>query len=82
MPRQYPHQFRESALGISKDSLPEHEAEFTVMEKVASKLGISPEASRRSVSLWVPRRVGVLRPVVTDPLKGKPRQLEAFVINC
>jgi hypothetical protein len=82
MPRQYPHEFQESALRIVKDSLPTHEAEFTAMEKVASKLEISPKASGRSVSLWVPRRVGVLRPAVTGPLKGALRQLEAFGMNC
>jgi len=44
MPRQYPQQFRERALRMVEESLPEHETEFAAMKKVATKLGISPEA--------------------------------------
>ena len=47
MPRQYPQQFRERALRMVEESLPEHETEFAAMTKVATKLGISPEAIRR-----------------------------------
>ena len=47
MPRQYPQQFRERALRMVEESLPEHETEFAAMKKVATKLGISPEAIRR-----------------------------------
>ena len=47
MPRQYPQQFRERALRMVEESLPEHETEFAAMKKVATKLGISPEAISR-----------------------------------
>ena len=47
MPRQYPQQFRERALRMVEESLPDHETEFAAMKKVATKLGISPEAIRR-----------------------------------
>ena len=47
MPRQYPQQLRERALRMVEESLPEHETEFAAMKKVATKLGISPEAIRR-----------------------------------
>ena len=47
MPRQYPQQFRERALRMVEESLPEHETEFAAVKKVATKLGISPEAIRR-----------------------------------
>ena len=47
MPRHYPQQFRERALRMVEESLPEHETEFAAMKKVATKLGISPEAIRR-----------------------------------
>lgn len=47
MPRQYPQQFRERALRMVEESLPEHETEFAAMKMVATKLGISPEAIRR-----------------------------------
>ena len=47
MARQYPQQFRERALRMVEESLPEHETEFAAMKKVASKLGVSPEAIRR-----------------------------------
>jgi len=47
MPRQSPQQFRERALRMVEESLPEHETEFAAMKKVATKLGVSPEAIRR-----------------------------------
>lgn len=47
MPRQYPQQFRERALRMVEESLPEQKCEFAAMKKVATKLGISPEAIRR-----------------------------------
>ncbi len=39
--------FAERALRIVEESLPEHETEFAAMKKVATKLGVSPEAIRR-----------------------------------
>jgi transposase len=47
MPRQYPQQFRERALRMVEESLPEQKCEFAAMKKVVTKLGISPEAIRR-----------------------------------
>ena len=47
MPRQYPQQFRERALRMVEESLPEQKCEFAAMKKIATKLGISPEAIRR-----------------------------------
>jgi transposase len=47
MPRQYPQQFRERALRMVEESLPEQKCEFAAMKKVATKLGISPEAIRQ-----------------------------------
>jgi transposase len=47
MPRQYPQQFRERALRFVEESLPEQKCELVAMKKVATKLGISPEAIRR-----------------------------------
>ncbi len=47
MPRQYPQQFRERALRMVEESLPEQKCEFAAMRKVATKLEISPEAIRR-----------------------------------
>ncbi len=35
MPRQYPQQFRERALRMVEESLPEHETEFAAMKKIA-----------------------------------------------
>lgn len=51
MPRQYPQQFRERALRMVEESLPEQKCEFAAMKKVATKLGISPVAIRR----WKPQ---------------------------
>lgn len=39
--------FAERAFRMVDESLPEHETEFTAKEKVARKLGVSPEAIRR-----------------------------------
>ena len=47
MPRQYPQQFRERALRMVEETLPEYESEFAAMKKVAMKLGVSPEATCR-----------------------------------
>lgn len=42
MPCQYPQQFRERALRMVEESLPEQKCEFAAMKKVATQLGISP----------------------------------------
>jgi len=52
MPRQYPPQFRERALRLVGETLPDHETEFAAMKKVAGvnrglSRGYSPlEASK------------------------------------
>lgn len=47
MPRQYPPEFRERALRLLEESLPDHPTEYEAIRRVAAKLGISPEALRR-----------------------------------
>ena len=47
MPHQYPPQFRERALRLVEETLPDQKCEFAAMKKVATKLGVSPEAIRR-----------------------------------
>jgi len=41
MPHQYPPQFRERALRLVEETLPDHETEFAAMKTVATKLGVS-----------------------------------------
>jgi len=40
MPRRYPPQFRERALRLGEETLPDHETEFAALEKVATKLKV------------------------------------------
>jgi len=47
MPRQYPPEFKERAVRLVDESLPDHATEFEAIKKVASRLGISTEALRR-----------------------------------
>jgi len=47
MPRQYPQEFRDRAVRLVEESLPDHQTEFEAIRKVAAKLGVSPEALRR-----------------------------------
>ena len=47
MPRQFPREFRERALRMVEEALPDHETEFAAIRMVASRLGVSPEALRR-----------------------------------
>ena len=47
MPRQYPPEFRERALRLLEESLPDHLTEYEAIRRVAAKLGISAEALRR-----------------------------------
>lgn len=47
MPKQYPRDFRDRALRLVDDALPDHETEFAAITHVAGKLGVSPEALRR-----------------------------------
>ena len=47
MPRQYPPEFKERAVRLVDEALPDHATEFEAIKKVASRLGISTEALRR-----------------------------------
>ena len=47
MPRQYPPEFRQRAVRMVEEALPDHATEFEAIKKVASRLGVSPEAVRR-----------------------------------
>jgi transposase len=47
MPRQYPQEFRDRAVRLVEESLPDHQTEFEAIRKVSGKLGVSPEALRR-----------------------------------
>ena len=47
MPRKYPPEFRQRAVRLLVEALPDHETEYTAIRHVAGKLGISPEALRR-----------------------------------
>jgi hypothetical protein len=45
MPRQFPPEFRQRALSMLEESLPDHETEYAAIRHVASKLG-EPSASK------------------------------------
>lgn len=47
MPRQYPPEFRQRALRLLDESLPDHESEYEAIRQVALKLGVSTEALRK-----------------------------------
>lgn len=47
MPRQYPPEFRQRALRLLEESLPDHESEYHAIRQVASKLDVSTEALRK-----------------------------------
>lgn len=47
MPTQYSSEFRERALRLVQESLPELGSEFAAIKHVAVRLGVSPEALRR-----------------------------------
>jgi transposase len=47
MPRQYPPEFRQRALRLLEESLPDHESEYEAIRQVASRLGVSTEALRK-----------------------------------
>ena len=48
MPRQYPPEFRQRAVRMVEEALPDHATEFEAIKMVASCLGLSPKA----VSRW------------------------------
>ena len=47
MPRQHPPEFRHRAVRMVDEAMPDHASEFEAIKKVASWLGVSPEAVRR-----------------------------------
>ena len=47
MPRQYPPEFRQRALRLLEEALPDYESEFEAIRQVATKLGVSAEALRK-----------------------------------
>jgi transposase len=47
MPRQYPPEFRQRALRMLDEALPDYESEFEAIRQVATKLGVSTEALRK-----------------------------------
>lgn len=47
MPRQYPPEFRQRALRLLEESLPDHESEYEAIREVSRKLGVSAEALRK-----------------------------------
>jgi transposase len=47
MPRQFPPEFRQRALRMLEESLPDHETEYAAIRHVASKLGVGPESLRK-----------------------------------
>jgi transposase len=47
MPRQYPPEFRQRALRMLEEALPDYGTEFEAIRQVATKLGVSAEALRK-----------------------------------
>lgn len=74
MPRQFAPEFRQRALRMLEEALPEHETEYAAIRHVASKLGIGPETLRK----W--RRKSEIdsghRPGVTTAEQAEIKQLK------
>lgn len=47
MPRQFPPEFRQRALRMFEESMPEHETEYSAIRHVSTKLGVGPETLRK-----------------------------------
>jgi transposase len=47
MPRQFPPEFRQRALRMLEESMPEHETENAAIRHVGAKLGVGPETLRK-----------------------------------
>jgi transposase len=47
MPRQFPPEFRQRALRMLEESLPDHETEYAAIRHVGGKLGVGPETLRK-----------------------------------
>ncbi|GAA4182902.1 transposase [Gryllotalpicola kribbensis] len=74
MPRQFAPEFRQRALRMLEEALPEHETEYAAIRHVATKLGIGPETLRK----W--RRRSEIdsgqRPRVTSAEQAEIKQLK------
>ncbi len=49
MPRQFPPEFRQRALRMLDEAVPEHDTEFAAITHVAKRLGVGPETLRKSL---------------------------------
>ncbi|WP_375386170.1 transposase [uncultured Microbacterium sp.] len=47
MPRQFSPEFRQRALRMLEEALPEHETEYAAIRHVGGKLGVGPETLRK-----------------------------------
>ena len=47
MPRQFAPEFRQRALRMLEEAIPEHETEYAAIRHVGSKLGVGPETLRK-----------------------------------
>ncbi|MFD1719245.1 transposase [Georgenia deserti] len=47
MPRQFPPEFRQRALRMLEESLPDHQTEYAAIRHVAGRLGVGPESLRK-----------------------------------
>lgn len=47
MPRQFAPEFRQRALRMLEESMPEHETEYAAIRHVGAKLGVGPETLRK-----------------------------------
>ena len=47
MPRQFPPEFRQRALRMLEEAIPEHETEYAAITHVSAKLGVAAETLRK-----------------------------------
>jgi transposase len=77
MPRQFAPEFRQRALRMLEEAIPEHETEYAAIRHVALKLGVGPETLRK----W--RRAAEIdsgqRPGVTSAESAEIRKLKREV---
>ena len=74
MPRQYPKDFRDRAVRLVVESREDHETEWSAIQVVASRMGVSSEALRR----WM-RQADVdagVRPGVSTAEQAEIRRLK------